>query len=214
MKIRNGFVSNSSSSSFIISTDKFKSVRELATYMLHKKIEDEEDYVSDNVIEINENNYNNVYIERLNNIDENSPVCFPSCNYSTYIKMVGDVFFVSTCNNTNWELFDYSCKLTENSTIELLKIQKNFNETSGDYREILSILDNDYEDFGPFGKDYYDLQYNIIGVETNSYCKKCHKNGDYSYLYDTTKYGLICLKCDNIHKRKDKLDKINKFKDD
>ena len=42
MKIRNGFVSNSSSSSFIISVDSFPSVRELAKYMIKRKIKDDE----------------------------------------------------------------------------------------------------------------------------------------------------------------------------
>ena len=203
MKIRNGFVSNSSSSSFIISANSFESVRALATYMIKKKIEEENYYDEDDGVEIDEYNHNNIYIDRLKNVDENYPVCFPSCSYETYIKKVGDVYLVSTCNNTDWDLHEYTTRLTEKARIELLEIQKKLVESNDDYRHIQYILDNDY-DFSAYGNDYYDLREEIIGVEINDNCPNCK-----SYMWSTKKFGKICLKCNPAYKRKDKLDKIN-----
>lgn len=41
------------------------------------------------------------YINNLNeaNIDPNHPICFPSCNYDTYIVRIGDSIYVDTSNN-------------------------------------------------------------------------------------------------------------------
>ena len=216
MKIRNGFVSNSSSSSFIISDKHFPTVRSLAIYMLNKKIEDYESDFDEE--EKEENYYDKLLITRLSNVDENDPVSFSSCNYDTYIKKVADCYLVSTCNNTRWELYDYTTSLTESAINELKEIQKNYIESDDDdYNTIENILDNDY-DFSSFDNDYYSLDKEIIGVETYDYCpnhdKEIHKK-DYSpYLWNTKKWGVVCLKCNPYIKRKDKLDAINKCKTD
>ncbi len=91
MKIRKGFVSNSSSSSFIISDKDFHSVRDLAKYMLGRKILEmsyEDVSWKDELI-----NDNNQLIKKLETLDENQSVSFPSCNYDTYIRKVGRSIF-------------------------------------------------------------------------------------------------------------------------
>lgn len=214
MKIRNGFVSNSSSSSFVISVDDFPSVRSLATYMINKKIQEDlytaEDYKyygesADDIKEYIE--YDKKLIKRLKNVDENSPVSFPSCNYDTYIKRIGDYYLVSTCNNTDWDLHEYDVAMSDELRNELVKLCEYYENIGRN--EIVSEINNVLEyhyDFSHFDNDYYALDKEVIGVE-GSYNERCSKCDN--YLWNTKKYGLICLKCNPYYKRKDKLDKIN-----
>ena len=221
MKIRSGFVSNSSSSSFIISDDHFPTVRDLAIYMINKMSEDYGDY---DQIEPNEEGTTNVYdiyIERLKNIDENQTVSFPSCNYDTYIRKVGDQYFVSTCNNTDWDLYEYSdSKLTESTKTELRNLMNFYEENeknSHDCAIIENLLEGDYYDFSAFGIDFYDLENEILGVETFTSCPNSKNvNHEYrqSYLWDTVRHGKTCLVCNPVFKRKEKLENINKISEE
>jgi hypothetical protein len=206
MKIREGFVSNSSSQSFVISTKDFSSVRELATYMIKKQMQDRDDL--------------NISCERriknLELVDENQSVSFPSCNYDTYIRRVGDAYLVATCNNTTWDLYDYCLnKLPESTKEELKEMQKNpFYMVHDRYNTIDYILDGEIYDFSHFGVDFYDLERNVIGVQTFEECRNVkdgrHQNWNDRYMWETPKYGKICLICNPYYQRKDKLDQINK----
>jgi hypothetical protein len=207
MKIRNGFVSNSSSSSFVISTDDFSSVRDLATYMLKQKIKESRYYnLDDGITEDDEYiNSDKVLIKRLKNIDKDDPVSFPSCNYDTYIRRVGDYYMVATCNNTEWDLHDYSVGMSNELRQELLKLSEYYSNIGDEetLEEINSVLQYEY-DFSHFGKDYYALNEEVKGVEIFDRCPKCDH-----YMWKTQKFGKICLKCNPYYKRKDKLEKIN-----
>jgi len=196
MKIRNGFVSNSSSSSFIISDEYFKTSADLAKYMINIQIEEDADFLDKEWIE-----HKLKLIDKLKNIDEDLPISFPSCNYDTYIRKVGDCYLVSTCNNTRWELYDYSTQLTENAITELKKLIGKH----GDDSTIEGILEGDYYDFPHIGINYYDLNSEIIGVEVYDSCPNCD-----TYMWNTVKHGKICLKCNKVYKRKEKLEKIEK----
>lgn len=86
---RYGFVSNSSSSSFIIDEKAYKNVFELSCEMIRIRDEDY-GFGSDK--------------ELLNSIknsdkDPNSNICFPTCNYDTYIMKFKDSYIVASCNN-------------------------------------------------------------------------------------------------------------------
>ena len=82
MKIRSGFVSNSSSSSFIVNCKDFGSIRDLAIQMI--QIRDWENDDDD--------------IRAINNLelDPDHPLSFSTCNYDTYIAKDGDYYLVTT----------------------------------------------------------------------------------------------------------------------
>lgn len=94
MKIRNGFVSNSSSSSFVIDAAN-KTVLGVAFSMVPARNWGEKD------TELQE--------KLLALIDDpDRPIAFKSCNFDTFIKKVNNIIFVETCNNHMWQDFiDY-----------------------------------------------------------------------------------------------------------
>ena len=73
-------------------------------------------------------------------------------------------------------------------------------------------MEGERDEFSSFGKDYYDLNKEIVGVETYDYCENHGFDNRYNYhLWDTQKYGKICLDCSPYLKRKDKLEALNKI---
>lgn len=93
MKIRSDFVTNSSSSSFIVQQcDKFPDVFSVAEAMIPYRDWD----------------YDDECIYRMKNslLDRNTSVMFRSCNYETKIIKRDDKFYVETCNNHRWGLYD------------------------------------------------------------------------------------------------------------
>jgi len=102
MKVRRGFVSNSSSSSFI--TD-FSNVEDCLIYMLDNYLQNSsDDYRIEKVklilenFKILSNNYNS----------KDCPVAFHSCNFDTFIKKIEinnkNYIYVATCTNEDWDL--------------------------------------------------------------------------------------------------------------
>jgi hypothetical protein len=93
MKIRTGFVSNSSSLSFIINgSNKFK----IAKLMLQDCLENAYDKAHTRSI--------TKYIKNLEKLPKNIEygITFPSTNYDTYIIEKNDKIIVDTCNNIEW----------------------------------------------------------------------------------------------------------------
>lgn len=111
MKIRNGFVSNSSSSSFMIKVcDEIPTVQDLAKRFLQLKIKD----ASGRKAQVGK------YIQKQKNLikclknmpDKNTSIIIPTCNYDTYIVCEDDYFVINTCHNenSNWEdLQEFRC---------------------------------------------------------------------------------------------------------
>jgi len=88
MKTRNGFVSNSSSSSFILSGK--KTVLEYARQMVPYRDRGDEDSELDNQLE---------RLQEDPTWNDNAPIWFNSCNYDTFIIRLGDHVYIATCNN-------------------------------------------------------------------------------------------------------------------
>ena len=108
MKTRNGFVSNSSSSCYIIRED----IGSIARNMLDIVILDfsEWDNESPSQRRRDQELYNtwrqNLETSLENGIIANNAVgvTFPSCNYDTYIVMVDGVCYITTANNHTWDI--------------------------------------------------------------------------------------------------------------
>lgn len=102
MKVRTGFVSNSSSLSFIVSDPQIKTTAECAFIMLEyligkydgrpvaKELGEARDWVEDN-------------------LEYNMPIVLPwTCNYETWIWSNHNGVCVDTCNNHNWwDMIEY-----------------------------------------------------------------------------------------------------------
>ena len=97
MKIRTGFVSNSSSSNFVVDNT-YETVFDLAKAMLKIRNNDYKDMSSyDQTKCLTE-------IDDINRAirDDRDPdisIYFTTCNYDTYIKKVEIFYIVATCNN-------------------------------------------------------------------------------------------------------------------
>ncbi len=97
MKIRFGFVSNSSSANFIVNNS-HKTVFDLAIAMLTIRNNDYAEW-SDSYRITDTPEIDNINRAIRHGRDPNSSVRFSTANYDTFIKKVGEYYIVTTCNN-------------------------------------------------------------------------------------------------------------------
>ena len=93
MKIRSGFVSNSSSSSFIIKYDCYSSTFELAKAMVLDRGWDEDAELVEKI------EYGQAKWGDCKDHPTQMPIAFHTCNYDTYINYKDGKYLVNTCNN-------------------------------------------------------------------------------------------------------------------
>ena len=182
MKIRNGFVSNSSSSSFIVRFDeKYPNTLAIAESMIRSRFIDWKDYEKDDEEYLRKEEQISKNIQRLKGSQyENMPIFFRSTNYDTYIKSISDKFaYVDTCNNIHWDIKDEP-NTTFNAPTE---IKDMFPEQINGWEELEMSIKYDTE--------YYLLESGLIAVSPEGYdkCKKCY---DPVWFIGTEKYCTAC----------------------
>lgn len=205
MKIRKGFVSNSSSMSFIASLDSYNNVFHLAMRMMEIQIEDRlDDDMGYNTRELTEQDYEWIdrlqsYIDKLKNLEEigidpNTPVIIPSTNFDTRIVQKNAGYYVTTSNNHyQWEDLE-----------GIIKIISDNEEYSQEEIENFRLSTNYY---------FYDVVSDIVKKELScrDYPKEvrwCNKHLSTqgrpitTYRFMIGDGDIICPRCD-----KEKLDR-------
>jgi hypothetical protein len=101
MKTRAGFVSNSSSSSFIVRAGgAYKTVFDLALHMI--KVRDNEWDCADREVGVHRERGDEARVlsaASLCLVNHDTPTAFQTCNSDTFILRSGDRFLVATCHN-------------------------------------------------------------------------------------------------------------------
>ena len=200
MKIRTGFVSNSSSSNFIIGRS-YKTVFNLAKHMLRIRSSNSKNWIDTETCNINS--------AIINGRDPDSSICFTTCNYNTFIKKVEGYYVVTTCNNHPFiqELYDVT-----NCPVGVEKWLKN----QGYLYDDDDNFDNNWFDEGinswkfqcdeVFWRPEYDLELSRYDYMKETYGKKnenakgyCSKNDHFEDIMVLVSTGkAICPSCYSI----------------
>jgi hypothetical protein len=191
MKIRYGFVSNSSSSSFLLKLDSdIPNTFTVAKKMLYDKYMC---YGQDDLID----NLSQIIVD---DVDLNIPIFFRSTNYDTFIIPLFDEYvFVDTCNNISWDSID-------SNTVRLTEQLKDKLKENGFCHDGEDIYDLDHIFLKKKELEYLLIEEGGFKLKKSSdRCKECY--GD-KFIYNGKSYCFNCSH-DKIS-RIIKLDKIKK----
>lgn len=205
MKIRNGFVSNSSSSSFVIMAEnKFSTVRDVARYIISRC---EEEWKNDGE---NEPRFVSELQAILNTSEPNTPVYFDTFGEETYIRKYEDKIIVKTTQNV---IFD---------AIDAVALESS--DLSDEFFDFFDYIDEEGEMEGnrnPFEllsyqekfNDFLILKLNILGRKIYiDNCPHCKRGISHGYILKNGKEYCECQINQVI--RKEKLKKIDEnFRD-
>ncbi len=151
MKIRNGFVSNSSSSSFIVEKSDFKNTFNVAKKMIpYRNWKDQDTELLETIKKAEDKG-----------IDKNISITFNSCNYDTFIKSTMNYIVIMTCNNHPfYEIFeDYNI---QNIPKEVINV---FEEKKLPIEYPIKILED--LDYKMYGHEYWMPIYNLFIKKIN-----------------------------------------------
>lgn len=182
MKVRQGFVSNSSSASFIVDLDIYDSTIDLAKTMLQVIIDDEDGNLFEDDIEFFQRLLNTLEAAEQSGLEPDTPIMFPTMNFETFIVKKEEGYYVDTDFGFDWE--DFMDGIGEMS------------------------FETDY-DLSQAGKPFYIVEYDIIGEILRLDEVPC-KTKDHNAYYEAVKLkngDIVCLECE---KEKIKEFKISK----
>ena len=209
MKIRSNFVSNSSSTSFIIRAENdFSTVKDVAKYIMQVCEKEWKLYNA------NERVFYQKELKTLENIsDPNKPMYFDTGSEDTYIRKYEDKIIIRTTQNANFEAIN-------NIALEKDDLSKDFyeyfnyysEEVDDDGQKELFIMESPY-DFDYYQTKFYDflmLKLNIVGRKVwIDDCPHCKRNISHGVLLQNGKTYCEC-KIDQVI-RKEKLKNIKEI---
>ncbi len=171
MKIRKGFVSNSSTTSFIVELQLYDSVFSLAKKLI--KIITDDKYKELNLEKQDKYEFKSyskkLEIAESKSIDNNTPIMFPTYNFDTYIIKKNDGYYVDTDHILLWEMSLKTIKLDFDLTYNL--IEENL--------------------------FFYILKYDVFGKFIKNPMNIPCKNHNYPYnSVELSNRKLICLECE------------------
>ena len=153
MKIRSGFVSNSSSSSFVVYTDCSMNVLKGMIHDYEVDCEGDLEWIQESLNKIHQ------YI--LDHPDENKGYVLPfTCNYETFIFpcIDGKTVQVYTCNNHFWELEELGkTRCVSNDWIGYS--DEEWDETTMFY-DIVKDESKTYDEWDNFWTEEFDKKWN------------------------------------------------------
>jgi hypothetical protein len=151
MKIRRGFVSNSSSTSFSVPLEFYKSTADVALAMIPFRDGHEEDGQNEELKAIIKQQIKDGIIKSTTQLS------FPSCNYHTFIIQRGYYYLISTCNNHPfWEVPHFQHK----SPPEALAL-------------VAASCNEDLEDKVIENNDFWFITRGVYGQQYDYNCPKC-----------------------------------------
>lgn len=165
MKIRNGFVSNSSSSSFIIKQENYPDIATIAKIMIITRGWKQNDA---NLIE----KIDDLLDKKV--LLPNSPVTFPTCNYDTFILLKEKYYFIATCNNHQFYDLPYFINNVPHNSLDIIKAE--------DFEDIDRALTEHYA--------FFNLQQDLW-LKENGWCDVCGQEKS-TIIKGVNKGKIIC----------------------
>jgi hypothetical protein len=186
MKVRHGFVSNSSSTSFLLSKGGFKNIFDLAEKMVMAR--QNEGHIDSELVKKIRVGMDEIYIDR--NYGDAAGIAFRTCNYDTFIVPVGNYYVVATCNNHGWSCLDHALTYITPSEVvdELERLGLSRTELTNDFREYIE------SNLGKINANFWFPEYGLfasVPKEYPGFCKEHYCN----LLVPAGETKPICLDC-------------------
>jgi hypothetical protein len=169
MKIRNGFVSNSSSSSFIINSG---DIKDIATLMVNVIVNDRTYKTDKKANKILKANLKKALLDK-DVLSGKIGITMQTCNYNTYIKFYNDKIYIKTSSNYVWDL-DYR-------NLDVSKYGS----------EIDAAIDHSYF----YDLDSANIRSYGIGIDLDEDVIKCKCGFENYYIVKDLKNRRVCEGC-------------------